>query len=185
MNIYLDVDNTVIDSLTANVTLLNKRFGTNILPKDIHSWDFTDCFPNIKPKDIYETFDSDEFFEIVKLIPHAKDFIEAHAKDIIFTTIGTQKNLEKKGKLLFDLGFGDCRFLGIPTHKNKGSYDMSDGIIIDDAQKNLFASNAKRKILFNYRMDFTSDWTNQWDGEIAVDFREFEWMIYDIFNRHF
>jgi hypothetical protein len=56
---------------------------------------------------------------------------------------------------------------------------MSDGIIIDDAQKNLFASNAKRKILFNYRMDFTSDWTNQWDGEIALDFRELEYMIYD------
>jgi hypothetical protein len=28
-------------------------------------------------------------------------------------------------------------------------------------------------------MDFTSDWTNQWDGEIALDFRELEYMIYD------
>lgn len=96
MNIYLDVDNTVIDSLTANVTLLNKKFGTNILPKEIHRWDFTDCFPNIKSKDIYETFDSDEFFEIVKIIPHAREFIEAHTNDIIFTTIGTQENLERK-----------------------------------------------------------------------------------------
>jgi 5'(3')-deoxyribonucleotidase len=178
MKIYLDVDNTVIDSLSMNVELLNEKFGTHVDPKDIHRWDFTDCFPDIKSKDIYETFDSDDFFDRVMLIDGAYDFIMRHKDDIVFTTIGTPRNLEKKAELLDMFGFGDCRFLGIPTYKTKGDYDMSNGVIVDDAQKNLYASNAKAKVLFNYRMDFTADWNCNWYGLFAMDYDELEHVLY-------
>jgi 5'(3')-deoxyribonucleotidase len=178
MKIYLDVDDVVIDSLSTIVMLLNKKFGTNVNPKDIHKWDYSDCFPNIKPQDVYEAFESCDFFNNVRLIDGAYKFITLHAKDITFTTIGTLKNLERKAEWLSSKGFNNCKFLGIPTNKTKGNYDMSDGILVDDNQKNLFISNAKRKILFNYRMDFTADWNNKWLNDCACDYIELRGLIY-------
>ena len=178
MKIYLDVDNTVMDSLTMNVKLLNKKFGLKVKPDDVMKWNFSDVYPNATKKDIYESFDCNEFFENVKLIQGAEYFINTHKDDIVFTTIGTPRNLEKKCEWLWSRGFGDCKFLGIPTTKTKGDYDMSDGVIVDDAQKNLFASNAKYKILFNHRQNWLTDWTDKWIGDTATSYHELASLLY-------
>jgi 5'(3')-deoxyribonucleotidase len=178
MKIYLDVDDVVIDSLSTVVMLLNKKFNTNVDSKDVHKWDFSDYFPKVKVEDIYEIFESYNFFNNVKFIDGAYRFISLHAKDITFTTIGTARNLEQKAEWLSSKGFNNCNFLGIPISKTKGNYDMSDGILVDDNQKNLFISNAKRKILFNHRMDFTADWNDKWLGLCACDYIELRKLIY-------
>jgi hypothetical protein len=58
------------------------------------------------------------------------------------------------------------QYIGIPLNRSKGEIDISNAVLIDDNQDNLYESNALIQILCEN--NHGADWNNRWNG-LRVD----------------
>lgn len=165
LHIYIDFDEVLVNSIQADLDILNKRYGTNFTPNQVKSWNFRDCFPQLGDDEIEDVFNDPRFFELLTWKNDAKTFLRyCHklSRPITLVTKGNKENLSLKTDWLEEQGFGWLSYIGLSLDKSKGSIDMSDGILIDDNQDNLNESNARIKILYeNYP---NCEWNNNWNG---------------------
>ena len=152
MNLYIDFDNTIVNSSEVIVKMLNEKFGENKDWKKLRRYDFSDLFPSCSHWEIEKCFESDKMFEKVELLPEVYETLHSF-KDkfdkVSVVTIGTDINLEKKRMFVNDRFPFDIELIGIKSdgRNNKDSVDMRDGVFIDDHIDCLHSSNAKVKIL--------------------------------------
>lgn len=152
MNLYIDFDNTIVNSSEVIVKMLNEKFGENKDWKRLRRYDFKDLFPSCSYWEIERSFESDKMFEEVELLPEVYETLNSF-KDkfdkVSVVTIGTDINLEKKRIFVKNRFPFDIELIGIKNdgRSNKGSVDMRDGVFIDDHIDCLHSSNAKVKIL--------------------------------------
>lgn len=160
-HIYLDVDETLIDSIDAVLLQLNRRYGTDYKSNQVNTWNFTNLFPNITSIEIEEIFDSEEFFETVKWKDGAIDFVKRFHDKITIVTCGNATNLYLKEKFIRNI-FPNIDFIGLEsTVMDKSSVPMGQGdMMIDDNQDNLYSVDAEYKILFENIPN--ADWNNTW-----------------------
>ena len=176
MKIYLDVDNVVLNSIKASVSILNDIYGNNVDYHDVHKWDYKDVFPNLSQEAILESFGSPEFFERVEINYWCKQFILnrlSYGDDIVFFTKGTPESIQRKAEYLeaqMPFFSDKCKFIGIPINDSKGKIDLSGCCLIDDNQLNLIESNADIKILFMQDSQ-KGDWNDGWEGLYCKDFK--------------
>ena len=162
-NLFIDVDDVVLNSSKAVIDIFNKKF--NLSPEksfeDISEWSYKSICEDITKKDIIEAFESDEFWDSVTINEYFKNLInnkviEKYCK-ICFSTRGTEKNLEKKRIMLTKfmednaLKNLEWEFIGIDTKiysedHGKKHVNMKQGIQIDD-NINYLNTNADVKIL--------------------------------------
>lgn len=164
--IYLDVDGVIWHSCQAVCDILNEDKGTNFTGDQILSWNFKEICPNLTDIDIELLFADTRFFEYVKWIDGAKEFIDNYKNHILIVTKGTWDNITKKIDF-FKLNQINVDFVGLPLDKSKSEIDMSDGIFIDDCTKNLIESNAKYKIQFleyNDGLNEKREWIKNFNG---------------------
>ena len=159
--IFIDFDDTICDSIQADVTILNERYGTNIDKSEVMCWNFRDVFPQLGEDEIEDLFDDPHFFEIVQFKPNAKEFVLSTPNARIISK-GRPKNLELKKQWLIDNGLGDIPFIGIGLDNSKGDYINYDSILIDDNKGNLDSVDCKYKVMF--QTNEFSDWQREWDG---------------------
>lgn len=175
LHIYIDFDEVLVNSIQANLDILNKRYSTNFKPQEIKTWNFKDCFPQLKDDEIEDIFNAIRFFDNLTWKKGAKDFLKKYKNIITLVTKGNSQNLELKAKWLEEQGFGWLPYIGLPLNKSKGSIDMSNGILIDDNQDNLNESNAQIKILYqNYP---NCEWNKNWDGVYVTDFKSIDYLF--------
>lgn len=167
MQVFLDVDEVILNSIEAVCKILNKRYNKDLHEEDILSWNFKE-YGDINENEIEEIFDSQEFFDIVELNPSGvkiiKDFVKYNCQ-VNLITKGRMRNLELKYEYLWNRGIVNnytIQYIGIPLNRSKGEINMSDGILIDDNQDNLYESNAYIKILCEN--NHGADWNNKWNG---------------------
>ena len=165
IQIYVDVDGVLIHSCQAVCDIINEDKGTNFLGNQVLSWNFKEICPNLTDADIELLFADKRFFEYVKWIDGAREFIERHKNDITIVTKGTWENIQKK----IDILFKDftVQIIGVPLNISKSEIDMSNGLFVDDCTKNLVESNAKYKIQFceyNDGLNEQREWIKGWDG---------------------
>lgn len=148
--IYVDIDDVIFNTSELVIDLLNKHY--NIIPPktidDLKDWEYKSIYRNIDYQIIYNYWDSDEFFQNVKINEDFIKFYKETKDDVfywVFFTQGTEKNLQKKKEFLQKY-FSKFDFIGVPLDKKKSEYDLSDGIQIDDNYNNLL-SNSYFKIL--------------------------------------
>ena len=152
MNLYIDFDNTIVNSSEVIVKMLNEKFGENKDWKKLRRYDFKDLFPSCSYWEIEKSFESDKMFEEVELLPEVYETLNSF-KDkfdkVSVVTIGTDINLEKKRIFVKNRFPFDIELIGIKNdgRSNKGSVDMRNGVFIDDHIDCLHSSNAKVKIL--------------------------------------
>lgn len=152
MNLYIDFDNTIVNSSEVIVKMLNEKFGENKDWKKLRRYDFKDLFPSCSYWEIEKSFESDKMFEEIELFPEVYETLNSF-KDkfdrMSVVTIGTDINLEKKRIFVKNRFPFDIELIGIKNdgRSNKGSVDMRDGVFIDDHIDCLHSSNAKVKIL--------------------------------------
>lgn len=152
MNLYIDFDNTIVNSSEVIVKMLNESFGEDKDWKKLRRYDFKDLFPSCSYWKIERCFESDKMFEEVELLPEVYETLNSF-KDkfdkVSVVTIGTDINLEKKRMFVKNRFPFDIELIGIKNdgRSNKGSVDMRDGVFIDDHIDCLHSSNAKVKIL--------------------------------------
>lgn len=164
--IYLDVDGVIWHSCQAICDILNGIYGTNVKGSDILSWNFKEFDKEFIDEDIEELFGNQRFFEIVKWIKGAFEFIRIYKDKIIIVTKGTKDNIYYKLTVFESLGL-DVPIISLPFTCSKGSIDMIGGLHIDDCTNNLIESNATYKIQFleyNDGKNNIREWTKDWNG---------------------
>ncbi len=146
--IFLDFDDTMVDSSKVIVELLNRRFGTHEDVANLNTWNYTNLFPTIKGIEIEELFDSAEFFELLEWKEGAVDFINKFHDIITIVSKGNEMNLYRK-ELWIRETFPNIKFIGLESDVSKSSIDMGKGdCIIDDCADNLLDVKAEHRIMF-------------------------------------
>jgi 5'(3')-deoxyribonucleotidase len=158
---WFDFDDCLVDSLQADVTILNERYETNIDKSEVICWNFRDVFPQLGEDEIEELFDDSIFFEIVQLKPNAKEFILSIPNAKIISK-GRYKNLLLKNQWLHNNGLGGIPFIGIALDDSKGDYINYNSILIDDNKGNLDSVDCRYKVMFETN-EF-SEWQKNWQG---------------------
>lgn len=155
ITIYLDFDNTMVESNKKVIEILNERYNENKTEADL--WDYGyNSIHNITEQEKLSIFESDEFFTNLEFKPNMLDTISKHYDKFnwIITTKGTKTNLEKKFQWLDNNWPFDMKRIGITNDNfSKASVDMSNGIQIDDTTAAL-DTLAAVKVLYKDFNDF-------------------------------
>ena len=159
--VFADFDDTLVDSLQADVTMLNERYGTNVDKSEVMCWNFRDVFPQLREDEIEELFDDPYFFEIVQFKERAKEFILSIPNAKIITK-GRPKNLELKKQWLYNNGLGNIPFIGIGLDDSKGDYIDYNSLLIDDNKGNLESVDCKYKVMM--KTNSFSEWQSGYEG---------------------
>lgn len=168
--IFLDVDGVIFDSCSTVIQLLNDKYGGNFNGSDVTNWDFKCCYPDITSEEIETVFADKRFFDIVKPIDGALEFIEKYKDKIVIVTKSTIDNLYYKHKWFEKHGI-KVPIIGLPLDISKGIINMKSdndkliNIFIDDSTNNLKESNADIQIQFvQYNDNKQREWQKGWKG---------------------
>lgn len=163
IKIYLDFDNTLVDSNSAMVYLLNQEFGTKKEYKDLKKYDFKDLFPELTDEHCEELFGDWRLFSLLEFFDNCFETLDYFKKRCNYSlvTYGNKYNLSAKKiwcerYLPFLKELHLLEYVPGDMNYDKSMIDMSDGIFIDDHIEYLRSSNAKVKILFRNNHD--GDW---------------------------
>ena len=149
IKVYLDFDNTIVESDKKMIEILNYRYHGDKTEADMEDYDYKSMFP-VPKEEIMEIFNDEEFFKGLEFKSNAYETIDKHKDkiDFVVVSVGPYENLERKKAWLSE-NLPQVRFVGIETTEpDKSVVDMSDGIFIDDNKYCLFSSNASSKFLF-------------------------------------
>lgn len=170
MKLFLDFDNTIVNSMKAFCEVYNELFKDHSDFKEAN-WEKVDSynFKNVCPllhdnfNAIHDIFEHELFFEKLDFIDkNAQKVINALSTcfDIYICTYGTIKNIYLKHQWIEKNlpVIKKCIYL---TDADKSVIDMSDGIFIDDREDFLYLSNAAYKFCFGKEYQ----WNVYWIGE--------------------
>jgi len=169
--IYLDVDNTIINSKKRVAEIYNQYYrledDSSIKWEDVVNYNF-----DIESKIIKEIFDRFDFYkgitggaDIVEDCLETLEILKERGYKIIIYSKGTLLNIQYKTEFLNNR-FGHLIdghiFIGASNvTMGKNQVDMSGGILIDDHIDNLTDNNALYNIcarLFNQDEKWNKDW---------------------------
>ena len=171
-HIFLDIDGVIFHSCQAMIDILNERYGGNFDGSDVTSWNFQCCYPNMTSEEIEDTFNDPKFFDIVKPIDGALEFMNRYRDKIILVTKANVENYAHKRKWFDDRNFADIPMIALPLNVSKGFIDMQNctgfynySLFIDDSTNNLQETNADYNIMFKeYNDQKEREWQKDWDG---------------------
>jgi 5'(3')-deoxyribonucleotidase len=147
--IYIDFDNTIVESNEKIIELINKKYGTDKTEEDLRDYGYKSIYP-ITQEEKVKLFESEDFFNNLNFKPGCLDVLKKH-KDknkFIIISVGTTNNLIKKEKWIKDnVPFEVPMVKVLSTDPSKKHIDMKDCIQIDD---NTFSldTNAPIKVLY-------------------------------------
>lgn len=185
--VYIDLDNTVFDTLDTIIYLYNEEFRyyegfKKIEYGDVQTYDCNEC--NLLTKErLKEYFDRSDFYErfteIDIIFWEVLALIVKEGWKPVFVTIGSIQNIASKKAWFKDFINEDdhASFIGLVDIKDKSSVDMSDGIMIDDHPDMLNSSNAAVKICFG-----EYGWNKNWEGFRVKNWKEAYKILEDLTN---
>ena len=164
--IFLDADGVILASCDAIIQILNERYGGNFDGSDVTSWNFQCCYPNMTSEEIEDTFNDPKFFDIVKPIDGALEFMDRYRDKIILVTKANFENYAHKRKWFDDRGF-NMPIIALPLNVSKSLVNMDCiteySIFIDDSTENLIDSNADFRVQFREFNDQKErEWQKGW-----------------------
>ena len=101
MKIFVDFDDTIVDSVENVIRIANNRYGQKVTIDDIAQWSFDGVYDGIDGQDIVDIFYEDDFFKTLKAKNHAIVTLSklSARNEIIIATKTTTKGFEKKYQL--------------------------------------------------------------------------------------
>lgn len=165
--IFLDIDGVIFHSCQAIIDILNERYGGNFDGSDVTNWNFQCCYPNMTSEEIENTFNDPKFFDIVKPIDGALEFMDRYRDKIILVTKASVENYAHKRKWFDDREFNSIPIIALPLNVSKSLINMDSitelSLFIDDSTQNLIDSNADYKVQFReYDDDKEREWQKGW-----------------------
>ena len=163
IKLFIDADDTILESSKAFINIVNQQ--DNVTPhktyEELRDWKYRSLFPYMTNERIFKIYDSEEFFNIVKINSDFENFYLKHENDFEWNIVtkGHKSNIEHKQKYckkhLPKAKVVGCRFDSMEEQNfDKSHIDMDYGIQIDDRTDCLTGSNANIKILFKNNRDF-------------------------------
>lgn len=171
-HLFIDIDGVIFASCDAIIQILNERYGGNFDGSDVTSWNFQCCYPNMTSEEIEDTFNDPKFFDIVKPIDGALEFMDRYRDKIILVTKANIENYAHKRKWFDDRNFADIPIIALPLNVSKGFINMQNctgfynySLFIDDSTNNLQETNADYNIMFKeYNDQKEREWQKGWGG---------------------
>ena len=174
--IFIDIDGVIFHSCQAMIDILNERYGGNFDGSDVTSWNFQCCYPNMTSEEIEDTFNDPKFFDIVKPIDGALEFMDRYRDKIILVTKANVENYAHKRKWFDDRGF-NIPMIALPLNVSKSLVNMNSideySLFIDDNTQNLIDSNSDFKVQFReYQSNNDKrEWVKDWDGMVLYKWK--------------
>ena len=177
-DLYVDFDQTIVNSVKAITTLYNEDFMYYKKFKPVswcmvNTWDFLEL-TCAKPDYINTYFNQPRFYKSLEYMENAKETLDKLKEyfNIHIVSMGYSPNLALKKIWLKDcIPYADFIGVNFKEYDNKDHIDMSGGILIDDSAKNLETSNAETRICYG---DFY-EWNENYKG-----IRKWNWNeVYD------
>ena len=175
-HIFIDIDGVIFHSCQAMIDILNERYGGNFDGSDVTSWNFQCCYPNMTSEEIEDTFNDPKFFDIVKPIDGALEFMDRYRDKIILVTKANFENYAHKRKWFDDRGF-NIPMIALPLNVSKSLVNMNSideySLFIDDNTQNLIDSNSDFKVQFReYQSNNDKrEWVKDWDGMVLYKWK--------------
>ena len=175
-HIFIDIDGVIFHSCQAMIDILNERYGGNFDGSDVTSWNFQCCYPNMTSEEIEDTFNDPKFFDIVKPIDGALEFMNRYRDKIILVTKANIENYAHKRKWFDDRGF-NIPMIALPLNVSKSLVNMNSideySLFIDDNTQNLIDSNSDFKVQFReYQSNNDKrEWVKDWDGMVLYKWK--------------
>lgn len=154
--IFLDFDNTLVESNKRIIEMINDKYNLNKSEKDLSDYYYSTIYENITPNEIEDMFGSGDFFDNLVFKSNALEIYNKYKNkyEIIITTKGNSDNLEKKERWLREHLDNNIKFLGLNGDSHdKSSVNMNKGIQIDD-NANCLRTNASVHILYKDYNDY-------------------------------
>ena len=190
--LFLDFDNTIVNTTQAIVYLYNEDFQyykdfNHVNWRTVDTYSFEEC--TLASKDYINTyFNQPRFFRYLDFMSQKVQIglsdvqlylnILKELFDVTIVSLGYSPNLKGKIKWLennnLDKEHG-FNFTGVnmKEYKFKSHIDMSGGILVDDNARMLETSNASTKICFGE----VHSWNDTWKGLRAKDWKELIYML--------
>ena len=167
-HLFIDIDDVIFASCDSIIQILNERYGGNFNGSDVTSWNFQCCYPNMTSEEIEDTFNDPKFFDIVKPIDGALEFMDRYRDKIILVTKANVENYAHKRKWFDDRVF-NMPIIALPLNVSKGFINMDNideySLFIDDSTQNLIDCNADYKVqMREYYDNKEREWQKDWDG---------------------
>ena len=186
MRIFVDFDDTIVDSVENVIRIANNRYGQKVTINDITRWSFDGVYDGVDEQDIVNIFYEDDFFKTLKIKNHAIVTLSklSARNEIIIATKTTPKGFEKKYKWMKQNLKPVCKhidILGFNLQQMKYVPAMEESIMIDDNVQFLKESKALYQIFYNNHRPF--DATQEWDGLEVDNWFDLEVMLKDILRK--
>lgn len=163
--LFVDYDGTTVNTIKAICEMYEDEFWAqpgyhHVDWSEIESWEFNEL-DLASAEHIDNYFNKTEFFKRVEFMPWADYILEMlqHYFDIYIISMGSAQNLALKEEWCKEhIPF--AKFIGadFADHKDKSSFDMRNGILIDDVYENLNTCNAQKRICFGDKYVWNTDW---------------------------
>ena len=106
-NLFLDVDDVILNSSEAVISILNERYSLNP-PKtisDLQDWGYKSICRRVTSQEIVKIYESEEFWEKVQIKKEALIFLQdpfiCNNYHIVFITKSNLNNVKEKEKMLY------------------------------------------------------------------------------------
>jgi len=195
MNIFIDFDNTIVNSIEAFCGVYNFLHDEYADWREVRKWNMTDECPQSNTDMTVRIFEDGLFFQRLKFYDNRiYDFLETLSKtdNLHIVSVGSRKNLLYKKRWILDhLPFINEENIVLLSHFDdssntlgtidKSEINMKNGIIIDDNQDALLSSNATYKVLYSHN-GIKTEWNKNiyYEYPIASSVDTLEQIILDI-----
>lgn len=176
MNIYIDFDDTIVNSVENVIRIANKRYNQSVQVSDVDKWDFSYLYPNATRDEIISIFGEQEFFDTLHFKKNAILTLQKLSKRnflfVVTKTIDIASGFRKYQWIQKHLNAMNIpvEYIAVTTNKDKGIVDMDGGIMIDDNASYLRDTNATYKILYDNQREI--DVNMDWDGLRVYDWQD-------------
>ena len=173
MRIFVDIDDTIVNTVSAWIKWLNADYGLDVKIEDVKEWDMYKAFPMLAKEDVYAPLFDEVFWETVEAFSDAVGVLERlNKKHEVFLVSATHPS-NVSNKVL------RCVHRHFPYITSKQyifiyyKSFLNGDIIIDDRPENLIYSSCKYKFLMNAQHNQNFDCRNT-DVEWAKDWNWIE-----------
>jgi len=187
MNIYIDFDDTIVNSVENVIRIANKRYNQSVQVSDVDKWDFSYLYPNATRDEIIGIFGEQEFFDTLHFKKNAILTLQKLSKRnflfVVTKTIDIASGFRKYQWIQEHLNAMNIpvEYVAIFPRDDKSIVDMSDGIMIDDNANYLEITNAKYKILYDNQREI--DVNMDWDGLRVYDWQDAYKLLSEIIGK--
>lgn len=147
LTILVDMDDTIINTLSAWVWWLNLHYMTHVRIEDVTDWDLSLAFPTLTAEEVFEPLYSSSFWETVLPKSDAQYYLQdlmLQGHDVYIVTASHPTTIAYKWKLIESyFPYIDADHFIVTSNKQL----IQGDVIVDDAPHNL--GGVETSILFD------------------------------------